>query len=148
MINKERHNELINKLENKSILIEDDSIYFIGKCNFYLGVSFDVLCRVKVKTKTQYILNQEQNIVTDNINMFNEYIEKKSAGVRGYKTIKMGIIENYYYLDMLEWANKGGDIDGFYWWTDRERKVKISDDIINQIRQYINNLSSEFKKVA
>ncbi len=146
MINKKEYEVLCNEIVDNNILIKGDAIYFIGKCNFSFGIAFDVLCRVKIKKKTKYILNKDKNHITDSIDIFNEYIEKKKAGIRGYKTIKIGIIENYYYLDLLEWANKGGDIKGYYWWVDRENKVKVSNDIKNQIRQYINNLSSDFIK--
>lgn len=142
MVTKEKFNELINRLETQKIVIKNDSIYFIGTKRRY--INFTELCRIKIEKKKQYILNKNRNIVTDNIEIFNEYLTKKKAGVRGYKTIKMGVIENYYYQRRLEYTVLGSDIDGYYWWIDWDNQIRVPKDIKRQITDYVDSLSSEF----
>lgn len=144
MLNREEHNSLGTELENVEFLIKDNNIYFKGLLNIGMAIEFETLCKVEIKKKKQYFLNKNRNLITDSIEMFNEYLQKKKLGVRGYKTIKMGVIDNYFYSDRIEYAVVGGDIDGYHWMTDRESKIKVSKDTIKQIVEYIESLSSEF----
>ena len=46
--------------------------------------------------------------------IFNEYLERQKNGVRGYKTIKIGVIEDCYHSGRVEYVSKGSDIEGYY----------------------------------
>ena len=140
MISKQEYNSLAEIVESKSVFIDGDNIYFMGDHKDF----GEVLCKLKIKKTTRYILNKNTNLITDNKEIYNEYLERKNDGVRGYKTIKIGIIQDYCYLSKLEYAIKGGDIDGFYWWVDRENEISINQEIKTKINQHVNNIQGKF----
>lgn len=137
--------ELYELVSTNNYIIDGNYVYFKGVSRMCSGLEIEVLCRLEIKQKKQYILNKSRNIITDNLSIYNEYIEKKEKGIRGYKTIQIGIIDNYYYSDMIEFEIVGSDGKP-YWWIDRENKIKSN--MTGDVRNYIKGLSSEFIKVS
>ena len=137
--------KLYESVSTNNYIIDGNYIYFLGVNRMCSGLEIEVLCRLEIKQKKQYILNKSRNVITDNLSIYNDYIEKKAKGIRGYKTIQIGIIDNYYYSDMIEFETVGSD-GKHYWWIDRENKVKSH--MIGDVRTYIEGLSSEFVKVS
>lgn len=137
--------ELYKSINKDNYIIDDNYIYFQGTNMMGIGVGIEVLCRLEIKQKKKYILNKSKNQITDNEEIYNDYIERKAKGIRGYKTIQIGIINNYYYSDMMEFETVGSD-GKFYWWIDREHHVKSN--MTNKVRNYIKSLSSEFIKAS
>ena len=137
--------ELYKSVNKDNYIIDGNYIYFQGTNRIGFNLEIDVLCRVEIKRKKQYILNKSSNSFTDSETIFNDYIERKKNGVRGYKTITIGYIDNYCYISMIEFETIGSDGKP-YWWIDRENKVKS--DMLNTIKTYVKGLSSEFIKVS
>ena len=137
--------ELYELVSTNNYIIDGNYVYFKGVSRMCSGLEIEVLCRLEIKQKKQYILNKSRNVITDNLSIYNDYIEKKSKGIRGYKTIQIGIIDNYYYSDMIEFEIVGSD-GKFYWWIDRENTIKSN--MTGDVRNYIKGLSSEFIKVS
>lgn len=137
--------ELYKSVNRDNYIIDGNYIYFQGTNRIGFNLEIDVLCRVEIKRKKQYILDKVSNSFTDSESIFNGYIERKKNGVRGYKTITIGFIDNYYYTGMIEFETIGSDGKPC-WWIDRENKVKS--DIIYNIKKYVKGLSSEFIKAS
>lgn len=71
---------------------------------------------------------------------------RKKQGIRGYKTIPMGLVEEYYCLGRQEYTVKGSDIEGYYWWTDWNREAYIPNR--SKMLEYMQKLSSDYKRIA
>ena len=140
MITEQEYLNLIKEVDGKNTFIKGEYIYFVAGHKLFM----DMLCRVKINKERMFILNRKQNLMTRNVEIYNSYLEKRSNGVRGYKTIKIGVIEEYCYIGALEYATKGGDIDGFYWWIDRESKVQLPSSVKTEINEIVNNAQSKF----
>lgn len=143
-ISKKDYYSLWEQLEGKDFLVEDGYIYFVSNNGW-----FDSICRVPIRKGTEYILNKRRRLVTEDKEIFNEYLEKKRQGIRGYKTITMGVIEDKYYLGIPEYSVLGTDIDGYYWMIDWNRDtVSIPYEIRQKMIEYLKGLESEFKKIS
>jgi len=132
---------LLKNIKEEQLFINEDYVYFIGKINI-AGITDNVLCRQKIITKKQYILNKNKNLITDSEEIFQKYLQKKE-GIRGYKTIKIGIIEKYPQKDLIECKIPGAD-GKYCWWTDRDNKISISNVIKNHIWNHTRVLTSDF----
>lgn len=129
--------------ENQLIIDRNsDYVYFIGKVSI-AGITDNFLCRQKITTKKQYILNKNRNLIADSEEIFQEYLQKKKEGVRGYKTIKIGIIENYPIKSRIEYRITGSDGKPC-WWIDWENKVSISNELKSHIQNHVRAITSDF----
>lgn len=135
---------MLENIRKNQLMIDGDYVYFIGKINIG-GLKIDGLCRQRIITKKQYILNKNKNLITDSEETFQEYLQKQKEGVRGYKTIKIGIIEKYPTSDYVEYQISGADGD-LYWWTDREHRVELSNELKNHIQNHMKAITSSFIK--
>jgi len=133
---------MIENIKDNQLIIDGDYVYFKGIVNIG-NTPFSVLCRQKITTKKQYILNKNKNHITDNEEIFKEYLERKKEGKRGYKTIKIGIIEKYPVRDIIEYQIVGAD-GKLYWWRDWENKIRLSNEIKNHIWNHTRAITSEF----
>ena len=132
----------MDNIRDNQLIIDGDYVYFKSEV-LIAGIVDSFLCRQKITTKKQYILNKNKNHITDSKEIFQEYLQKKKEGKRGYKTIKIGIIEKYPKADTVEFRIVGSD--GKYdWWRDWEGKARISSEIKNHILNHKKAMTSEF----
>ena len=75
----------------------------------------------------------------------NDFIQRKRDGVRGYKTMKIGYIEDRFYAGNIEKCIVMND-GSHGWWIDREHNIVAP--MISEIRKNISDRSTEFIKVA
>jgi len=133
------------EFKNDQLLVYNDYIYFRGKINI-AGIETETFCRQKIEKRKVYVLNKNRNVITENKEIFDEYLNKKMAGIWGYKTIKMGVIERYPFKKTVEYQIpcSDGKID---WWVDWEGKVKITSRLAKQINDYIKIITSKFEEI-
>lgn len=133
---------MFKDLRENQLIIDGDYVYFKGKVTI-AGITDDFICRQKITTKKQYILNKNKNLITDSLEIYNEYLQNKKDGIRGFKTIKIGIIEKYPISSTMEYRIKGSD-GKYHWWTDWDSKISISDELKSHIWNHKKIIASDF----
>lgn len=135
--------ELYNMVTPDNYIEDGNYIYFYGKDKRF---GFDLLCRVEIKHQKTYCVNKSGKMIfLSSEELMKDYIERKQNNIRGYKTMKIGYIEDRYYGGNIEYCITMND-GSKNWWTDRENNAITPK--INEIRKYIREKSTEFVKVA
>ena len=131
-------------------MITPENYIEIGNCIYFYGkdtrLDIDFLCRVEIMHKKEYcsIKNGKKMFLSSEEHM-NDFIQRKRDGVRGYKTMKIGYIEDRFYVGNIEKCIVMND-GSHGWWIDRENNIVAP--MISEIRKNISDRSTEFIKAA